>query len=484
MLEDYLQQLIQTHHRVIVPELGAFLRKEKSASGEETIIFSPFLRFNDGMIEEFLVTEKNISNEDATQIVQTFVQKVKQAIAKKQSYPIKHLGAFYADGRGTILFAFDENEKKSQKKPKELKVENISTVVEDVEKVKDMEKKEKKGKVGKTTLATPVEPLTPVVAIVATPEKEASIEKGDIPVIEVDEVDEEPKKTKKTPAKRGKKSSIDAEPLPIEDTNDNEKDVVVENKNKSQVGVGKIDLAASQVKKWQQTVEQNKTKPQKEVEVHTESHRETIDPTEDGENTRERALKIQRDKMSSLERLQTAEKINGKKDVALLKKQPSNNNIPSASPRRRRKFAGWLVLLVIVAGGIATALWFDIRSFDDVRFDGIRSFITDFTKSNKEQLILPATDVAPATTPAQADIPKVSKQQTGVYYLAVQKFDKLKDAAEFSATLQRLGYDKAEVIHSFNNIYVVCIAKAESATDLNIIQQNNPYKYGNTWILQ
>ena len=106
MFEEHLYKLLQAHSRVIIPELGAFLRKDKTDTSEGTLIFSPFLRFNDGLIEEFLTEKEKISKSQASKMVQDFVHKVKDATEKQQTFAVKKMGTFYSDARGTIQFTF------------------------------------------------------------------------------------------------------------------------------------------------------------------------------------------------------------------------------------------------------------------------------------------------------------------------------------------------------------------------------------------
>lgn len=108
-----LIDLIRQNTRVILPEFGAFLIKD---SGDKSlspanITFSPFLRYNDRMIESYISKTKGISKEDANRVVQEFIESIKKELAESGSYQISTLGFLRQDSRSNILFVPIEQEK-------------------------------------------------------------------------------------------------------------------------------------------------------------------------------------------------------------------------------------------------------------------------------------------------------------------------------------------------------------------------------------
>ncbi|HPE17149.1 MAG TPA: SPOR domain-containing protein [Tenuifilaceae bacterium] len=113
MTIKFLKELIENNARVILPEFGAFLVKD-DGTGQfkpDNVSFSPFLRYNDGMLEDSLASKLSISKDEAAKKIKVFVESVKEQLLNENFYPIEGIGSLYRDNRGSILFT------KSMEKP-------------------------------------------------------------------------------------------------------------------------------------------------------------------------------------------------------------------------------------------------------------------------------------------------------------------------------------------------------------------------------
>ena len=105
MIVNHLRKFVEDNHRVIIPNLGAFLRKSNAnIPFEASITFSPFLRFNDGLLENLLAEKEHLAKEAASKAVIGFVEDLQASIAAKRPFYIKNLGAFYQDERKAVQF--------------------------------------------------------------------------------------------------------------------------------------------------------------------------------------------------------------------------------------------------------------------------------------------------------------------------------------------------------------------------------------------
>jgi len=133
-----LAELIHQNTRIILPEFGAFLVKDNGEKefNPNNVSFSPFLRYNDGMLEVFIAKSRGISKEEAAKDVHDFVETVKNELLEKGVFQIEGLGLLKRDQRGSLSFALtrsDENKNQaeisspktpiSKKKPQ---IENIT----------------------------------------------------------------------------------------------------------------------------------------------------------------------------------------------------------------------------------------------------------------------------------------------------------------------------------------------------------------------
>lgn len=102
-----LYELIHQNSRTILPEFGAFLVKDSREKGfnPSNVSFSPFLRYNDGMLEVFVAKTKGISKEEAAKEVRGFVEGIKNELLEKGSFEIEGLGWLKRDQRGSLSFS-------------------------------------------------------------------------------------------------------------------------------------------------------------------------------------------------------------------------------------------------------------------------------------------------------------------------------------------------------------------------------------------
>jgi len=106
--DEILYKTVQDNRRVIIPNLGAFINN----FDDGTIVFSPFLKTNDGFLEDELQRE-GIAN--PAEFLTQFTDNVISAIDKGLNFNIAGLGYFFKDG--SIQFAFQNAEEPSVTAP-------------------------------------------------------------------------------------------------------------------------------------------------------------------------------------------------------------------------------------------------------------------------------------------------------------------------------------------------------------------------------
>ncbi|MFA5648389.1 MAG: SPOR domain-containing protein [Bacteroidales bacterium] len=111
MKTQFLRELIEKNARVILPDFGAFLVKDDGTSvfKPENITFSPFLRYNDGMVEDALAAKQKVSKDKAKEALTKYVEELKAELQSKKVFVISELGSLYIDKRGSIQFSTDES---------------------------------------------------------------------------------------------------------------------------------------------------------------------------------------------------------------------------------------------------------------------------------------------------------------------------------------------------------------------------------------
>lgn len=106
-MEKYLQELIQSHNRIIIPDFGAFII---SRDNGQNILFNNFLTFNDGLLVSHICEVEGINSDQALEKVAQFIQKVKTALTKEGKYKIEKIGTLVRGEEGAISFESEEVE--------------------------------------------------------------------------------------------------------------------------------------------------------------------------------------------------------------------------------------------------------------------------------------------------------------------------------------------------------------------------------------
>lgn len=108
MKSHYLYDLLRQHSRVIIPNFGAFLLKVKPQSDSDTdlqITFNDFLKFNDGLLIDYVSQTEKIDKYEAEHQVKEFVSKIQYSLINEGVFEVEGLGTIYKDEKGGLKFA-------------------------------------------------------------------------------------------------------------------------------------------------------------------------------------------------------------------------------------------------------------------------------------------------------------------------------------------------------------------------------------------
>ncbi len=100
-----LKELIAQHKRVVIPDFGAFLRKDTEGSDE--LIFSPFLRKDDGVIVGLVAEKYGVDTEDARAMITEYVSHLRETLRASGRFVIDGIGTLTTDANGAISLARD-----------------------------------------------------------------------------------------------------------------------------------------------------------------------------------------------------------------------------------------------------------------------------------------------------------------------------------------------------------------------------------------
>jgi len=290
-----LTEQIQKNTRVILPEFGAFLVKESSEKGfnPSNVSFSPFLRYNDGMLEVYIAKSKGISKEEAAKDVHEFVETIKNELQEKGTFQIESLGFLKRDQRGSLTFVLSESDQtKTQngtksKKSSEIEVKKEEATIipepkvevkkdfweEDDKPIVEYDEPKKSRKVGGTKAT--VEKLT----VTRTPLKikpedktinQEPIKDDKIESVQKSEISEEKKQEVNEVLKPVVEKIEESKPLKKEEKKEKISEITLETKQIDKEKVAKIeDKIIIEIKKTEPTVFIDLSEPKKKDKVET-----------------------------------------------------------------------------------------------------------------------------------------------------------------------------------------------------------------------
>ena len=174
MIDAVISKYLESHRRLVIPQLGAFLVKMP----DHVVVFSEFMKQDDGVLRDLLIAD-GMTDVEAAGEINRFVFSVRHNIKHNSSYPVGGVGILSMGPNSTIAFRFDPEtkpaEEASAKKPKERKAPKpiVDEAVAEIEEPKKPE--EAKPAVKEATqpakpVATPAE--TPAEAPLTDHEKE------------------------------------------------------------------------------------------------------------------------------------------------------------------------------------------------------------------------------------------------------------------------------------------------------------------------
>lgn len=192
VLIQLIEQYLETHKRLVVPQLGAFLVKEEPRG----VVFSELLRRDDGVLHGLLV-EKGMSDVAARGEIDRFVYEVRHAIEQGERFYLSDFGEFVPGKNGTIHFDHHPRLKVVPEAP-------IDIIPDLIEKVR-AEVRSAEQKTVDVVEQCPLEPQQPVWAAVADEEMDDESEEDIEEIAEEDLLDETPKIAPQTTPSRSTK---------------------------------------------------------------------------------------------------------------------------------------------------------------------------------------------------------------------------------------------------------------------------------------
>jgi len=116
-IAPYIKELLYKHNNLVIPGFGNFVLSYASTTIDHVqgilnppskkIDFDTNLLTNDGKLIEHLKEKHQLSTEDATAVINTFVSKIKMQLGKREMVTLPEVGRLYKDFEDNIQFIPD-----------------------------------------------------------------------------------------------------------------------------------------------------------------------------------------------------------------------------------------------------------------------------------------------------------------------------------------------------------------------------------------
>jgi len=441
MINNYLRELVQNNRRVIIPDFGAFLKKDKdTAKSDDFVTFSPFLRFNDGLLEGYLAEKKNITKEEASATVRRYVQEIKQTIAKQRPYYVDDLGAFYEDERGSVQFLYAETEKEALSKfEKAIAAARVSTPTF----MPDMEVKTP------AAVAAAVEPVVEKKKRVTRKKVvEVISEEDDDDVAEVEEV--------KTVSVRGRKK---AETIINVNVTNNEKS---KDEQRAEEKSKQLEAANDSLQRWIAAEAKRKEDEKKGL----------VSPPESADQKELEAKQHRQEEVENAVRKKIEDE---KREREAAYTKPSEVWEEEVVGRRKGGRGAILLLAIIVLVlASAGAMWFWTPISEIFGFD--EPDIIDYYDP-----IIETKPVTPPPAVSTSFVPAVSAQQPNMYYVVIGSFtqQQIKEMMTICQTLHNAGFTP-EIVKTSSK-FSISVGKYRTLNEAKVTLSRYSQKFGKNY---
>lgn len=113
-MDPYLIKILNEKNRVIIPDFGAFIVKQKNP---RKIIFNEFLQYNDGALVDAISREEKIDRDEAMRKINVFVNDLRKKLSTGKTVNVAGLGELSQNPTGKIDLKDSDAPTAAQPKP-------------------------------------------------------------------------------------------------------------------------------------------------------------------------------------------------------------------------------------------------------------------------------------------------------------------------------------------------------------------------------
>lgn len=105
MLNQIIVDYLKANKRLIIPEFGAFVRKDD----QDMVVFIPFLKKDDGVFTTLVMNSCNMSRAAATELIDDYIFQIKQNVHRDGVFHILGLGTITKSDSDILMLKYNPN---------------------------------------------------------------------------------------------------------------------------------------------------------------------------------------------------------------------------------------------------------------------------------------------------------------------------------------------------------------------------------------
>lgn len=138
VMNKIINDLLNTNARVIIPDFGAFIVKQKNP---RLIVFNEFLRYNDGLLVDYISATEQTDKDTAKARIAGFVEETNRKLSAGEGVVLPGLGKLFKDSSGKLTFTEEITESSGEVKKEKKTVPDKEKVSEPAQKESPESKK-------------------------------------------------------------------------------------------------------------------------------------------------------------------------------------------------------------------------------------------------------------------------------------------------------------------------------------------------------
>ncbi|MDY3978632.1 MAG: hypothetical protein SOZ00_01235 [Tidjanibacter sp.] len=103
MINSIIADYLRTNSRIVIPEVGAFVRRKES----NEIVFMEMLKRDDGVLNGLIQNKMGVAQSDAAALLDRYVESMRSELSANKKFIVDSVGVLFANPSGVLDFTYN-----------------------------------------------------------------------------------------------------------------------------------------------------------------------------------------------------------------------------------------------------------------------------------------------------------------------------------------------------------------------------------------